>query len=81
MSTHLITPPEDQGQIVVVSYALCYDVVIQRWLDQSDGQIIWSKSRALKNDEGDYWNGGPSNKRWTRISAEEADKILSGDDD
>jgi len=64
-------PPRNQGQIVEVAYAAVDGMVIQRVYDRSDRSINFSTSKMLKGDEGEYWNGEPSNKRWRRMTIEE----------
>ena len=72
------TPPRNQGQIVEVSYASADGYVIRRSLDQSpDGPTEYAISRCLSGDEGDYWNGGPRNRRWRKISEEKALGMLA----
>lgn len=71
-----ITPPENQGQIVEVSYAAVGNEVIRRTHDQSDKSTEYAASKALNGDEGDYWNGAPANKRWRTITADEAMRLI-----
>lgn len=69
-----ITPPENGGQMVEVSYMLIGDYVYQRRHDRADGSITFYRSRAYKNDAGDYQNGAPNNKRWARVHLFESDE-------
>lgn len=64
-------PPRNQGQIVEVAYAAVDGMVIQRVYDASDRSIDFYISKMLKDDEGDYWNGEPSNKRWRKMTNKE----------
>ena len=74
-----ITPPECQGQIVTYSYATTVikrkAYVIKERYDASDRTTTYSISRMLVGDQGDYWNGRPSNRRWRKISQAEFDSI------
>jgi hypothetical protein len=72
-----VTPPENQGQIVIVGYALKGDaeppVVIRRTEDTSlpsdhPDRIVYDWARAPEDDEGDYWNGPPRVDRWRRLT-------------
>jgi hypothetical protein len=51
------------------------DQVIRRIYDQSDRSMEFHVSKALLDDQGDYWNGAPTNKRWRKISKAEVDRI------
>lgn len=62
-----ITPPENGGQMVEVSYALVGNYVYQRRYDKSDGSLTFYRSKALNKDSGDYQNGAPKNKQWARV--------------
>lgn len=65
-------PPRNQGQSVTYSYAQTEDGhVIECREDRSDGETSYRISKALANDEGDYWNGGPRNKRWRAVTPKE----------
>jgi hypothetical protein len=64
-------PPRNQGQIVEVAYAAVDDHVIQRVYDASDRTTEFYVSKMLVDDQGDYWNGEPANKRWRRIKGQE----------
>ena len=61
-------PPENQGQIVEVAYAAVGGHVVERTHDRSDGSTRYSVSKMLADDQGEYWNGAPRNKRWKPIS-------------
>lgn len=65
-----ITPPECGGQLVEVSYAADFEAgyVYRRKRDRSVGETTIHRSRILVDDECDYWNGRPANKRWKRIA-------------
>jgi len=68
-------PPENGGQIVIVSYGAIKDHVIQCCYDQSDQETDFYISRALVKDNGDYWNGAPLNRRWRKMSKKEIKKF------
>ena len=78
MSAVFHVPPRNQGQIVEVAYAYIAgtDEVVRRIHDQSDGSMEYAVSKALADDEGDYWQREPRNKRWRTISREEAREML-----
>ena len=63
------TPPENGGQIVTESYACDAEnnQVVMRQYDASDRTTEYYASRALVDDDGDYWNGAPSNKQWRKV--------------
>jgi hypothetical protein len=63
-----ITPPECGGQIIDVSYAADGNRVLMHVHDRSDGSHAYYSSKRLADDEGDYWNGSPANRRWKRIA-------------
>lgn len=75
MSIEWHTAPEDQGQIMQVSYACLPGRIIREIHDQSDGSTTYA---ALEIDEDDDWydetfaiaNGAPpvGPERWQRIS-------------
>lgn len=73
------TPPECQGQIVTYSYATTLikskAYVIEERYDASDRTTTYSISRMKVSDQGEYWNRGPSNRRWRKISQAEFDSI------
>lgn len=73
------TPPRNQGQIVEVSYAMIDGQVIRRTCDQSDRSTEYAITKAKIDDEGDYWNGEPTNARWRKISASELARMFSQD--
>ena len=58
------TPPENQGQIVTISYACGDGMVFCRWHDASDGEtrLYW---RDMKNsdEDCDVWNHAPEPTR------------------
>lgn len=64
---NFIVPPENAGQIIENAYCLFGDYVYKRVYSRATLNCIYFKSKALKNDEGDYWNRAPRNKRWKRI--------------
>ena len=65
------TPPQNQGQIVAESYAMADGLVICHRSDASDRTSEYFVSRALRDDEGDYWNAPPTNRRWRKMTAAE----------
>jgi hypothetical protein len=65
------TPPENQGQIVEVSYTVIDGIVIRRTFDRSERSTEYATSKARANDDGDYWNGEPENNRWRQVTAQE----------
>ncbi len=71
-------PPVNQGQIVEVSYASDDGYVFRCRYDQSDRTKVYAMSRCLTGDEGDYWNGPPSNRRWRKISEDEIEARTEG---
>jgi len=71
--------PRNQGQIVEVAYAACYGDVVRRITDRSNGSVTFDVAKMRKDDEGDYWQTEPSNRRWRKISEKEAGRYLSGD--
>lgn len=74
------TAPEDQGQIVEVSYCACDGNIIQRTRDHSCDKTTYAVSRMLAADNGDYWNAPPRNLRWRTITQAEAQQ-LTGEPD
>jgi hypothetical protein len=75
------TPPCNQGQIVEVSYTMIDGYVIRRSFDRSDRSRGYAISKAKNDDEGDYWNGEPTNSRWRKVSASELNRMFSQDYD
>jgi hypothetical protein len=70
-----IVPPRNQGQIVEVSYAGTLDgYVIRQIYGQCDQKKSFAISRALVDDDGEYWNGSPKNKRWRKMTEKEMTK-------
>jgi hypothetical protein len=69
------TPPRNQGQMVTVSYGAAYPYVICREHDASGPQTKYSISRMLSDDQGDYWNNAPRNKRWRLMTARETENF------
>lgn len=73
-------PPENQGQIVEVSYAVTPAGVIARTMDRSDGEVkyaIHKWTRAL-DEWDDPWNTPPPVARgWRPISEREVDAIAA----
>lgn len=72
-----LTPPENQGQIVEVSYTMIDGEVIRKTFDQSDRTTQYAISDGLEGDEGDYQNGEPDNADWTPITAAELTRRFS----
>lgn len=72
---NLHTPPENQGQIVEVSYGCRNGLVYKRVFDRSDRSESIYVSRMLADDEGD-WNDPPANKRWRRITEAEYESAI-----
>jgi hypothetical protein len=70
------TPPENQGQIVEVSYTMIDGQVIRKTYDHSDRSTAYAISDATDTDEGDYWNGEPSNTDWREISAADVQRMI-----
>jgi hypothetical protein len=64
-----VTPQGNQGQIMRVSYAMDEDghYVYRRTYDRSDGTLIFDRSKALSDDDGDYYSVAPLNKTWREI--------------
>ena len=63
VTSAFIVPPENQGQIVEVSYAIAADdeVIIERTLDKSDRTIRYDAYEYPDKEwEWDPWNGTPS---------------------
>lgn len=73
------TPPENQGQIVIVSYTMIDSTVIRKIYDRRDRSTVYAISEALESDEGDYWNGAPDNYDWMPISATELNRQFAED--
>lgn len=71
-----IIPPENAGQIIENAYCLYGDYVYKRVYGRDTRNCIYFRSKSLKNDEGDYWNGAPRNKRWERIYSVPVDHPL-----
>lgn len=76
--------PRNQGQIVEVAYAACYGDVVRRITDQSigtgrPGRVEYAVSKMRADDEGDYWQATPANRRWRKISEAEAQRYLEGE--
>ena len=72
------TPPANQGQIVEISYTQIDGTVIRRTYDRNDRSTIYHASKAHLKDEGDYWNGEPSNTRWKKITEADAERMREG---
>ena len=53
------TPPQNRGQIVIVSYTQVDGVVIRKIYDQGDRTTKYAIADADYDDEGDYWNDEP----------------------
>ena len=69
---NFITPPRCQGRIVEVSYAAPHDgTVIRRTHDRSDRTTVYHVSQLLIDDECDWWNHEPKNKRWRKLTRRE----------
>ena len=62
-TTKFVTPPENQGQIVIVSYALDADaeVIIKRTHDASNNSIRFDAYSYPDDDSGEWtpWNESP----------------------
>jgi hypothetical protein len=76
--------PINQGQIVEIAYAACCGDVVRRITDQSigigrPGRVKYAVSKMRANDEGDYWQTTPANRRWREISEAEAHRYLDGE--
>lgn len=69
-------PPENQGQIVEVSYALAGDYTIRCMYDQSDRTKLYALTRTNDDDDGDYWNGAPHYQDWELLTEEDAQRLL-----
>lgn len=80
MNHGFMLPPENQGQIVEIAYALVEGLVIRRRYDRSDGETRYHASKCLVEDEGDYWNHAPANKRWRRIEEQDALRLVEEED-
>jgi hypothetical protein len=74
------TPPANQGQIVEVSYACSEGYVIRRRYDQSDRTTDYAIAKCLNDDDGDYWNGAPANKRWSALTGAKLERWLRDED-
>lgn len=63
-TTIFTTPPENQGQIVTVSYALAADdeAIIESIYDASDRTQGYRAYAYADDDDGDWapWNGAPA---------------------
>jgi len=70
------TPPRNQGQIVIVSYAYVDGYVIRQRVDQSDRSVEYAVSRALPDDDGEYWSAAPKNEDWDPISREDVIRMM-----
>jgi hypothetical protein len=67
-------PPRCQGQMVEIAYAATEDGhVVKARTDRSEpGEgSTYVISAMLKDDDGDYWNGEPHNKRWRDLTPAE----------
>ena len=76
-----IIPPEEGGQIVTRSYAMMYErngqpIVIRLTYDSADGSRSFDAARPLPRDSGEYWNGGPKNKRWRSVSPDYINDLM-----
>jgi len=81
MRSQFHTAPEDQGQIVTVSYAMVDGTVLRHTYDASDREERFARSQALAADQGDYWDGAPKNRRWKTITRAEFDRLCHPDED
>lgn len=70
------TPPENQGQIIDVSYAAIGAYVVRLTYDSRDQTRRYALSTRLNDDEGEYRNGAPANRDWREISAAGVDWLL-----
>jgi hypothetical protein len=61
-ASHFFTPPEGQGQIVLISYGCTADYIYERSYDQSDRTVTVTAYRHPAADDGDWspWNGRPA---------------------
>ena len=81
MQTYHVAPI-NQGQIVEVAYAACDGgYVVRRTVNQSigadrPGRTEYAVSKMRADDEGDYWQSTPTNRRWRKISAAKAQQML-----
>lgn len=69
------TPPENQGQIVEVSYGWHDGDLYERTYDHSDRTSVWSRapkrvSARLATTDWEPWNGEPpvSTRQWRRCA-------------
>jgi hypothetical protein len=74
----------NQGQIVEIAHAACYGNVVRRITDQSIGtgrpsRVEYAVATMMADDEGDYWQTEPANRRWRKISEAEAQRYLNGE--
>lgn len=81
MSFTFHVPPRCQGQTVEYAYGMWMGVVYRRITDRSigpdrPGRVTYAQSQARLDDEGDYWNGEPSNRRWRTISEAELARAI-----
>jgi len=59
-----LTPPENQGQIVEVSYACTEDYILRCWHDRSDGETrITAYDWPAKDEPFAPWQSVPSHGR------------------
>lgn len=65
-----VTAPEDQGQIIEVSYALDGEaqMVVRRSVDRSTGRTYYAVAR-FQDLHGDWepWNEAPSLEGWQEV--------------
>jgi hypothetical protein len=71
------TPPQNQGQIVEVSYTQIDGIVVRKTYDQSDRTAVYAIALADADDEGDYWNDEPhTDDEWREISAADVQRMI-----
>ena len=76
MTGMFFTPPANQGQIVEVSYAVVGERVVRKHHDRSDGTTTYADSKLLNDDDADYWNAAPANRKWRVISAAQFERMV-----
>ena len=65
-------PPRNGGQIVEVAYAaICDSMVVRRTHDRSDCTTVYHITHMLRDDECEYWQREPSNRRWRPMTQTE----------
>ena len=64
--TSFVTPLKYQNQIVEVSYLMDGDRVWRRIHNRSDNSYTFYSSIPLKDDDGNYYENPPKNRRWRK---------------